>query len=31
VVAAIMTTFLCAATFRWIEFPFLYGSHKKPA
>ena len=28
---AIGTTGLCAATYRWIEFPFLSSSHKKPA
>jgi peptidoglycan/LPS O-acetylase OafA/YrhL len=31
IVTAIATTFLCAATYRWIEFPFLSTSHKKPA
>jgi peptidoglycan/LPS O-acetylase OafA/YrhL len=31
IVTAIATTLLCAATYRWIEFPFLSASHKKPA
>jgi len=30
IVTAIATTFLCAATYRWIELPFLSTSHKKP-
>jgi peptidoglycan/LPS O-acetylase OafA/YrhL len=30
-VTAIATTFLCATTYRWIEFPFLSTSHKKSA
>jgi hypothetical protein len=29
IVTAIATTFLCATTYRWIEFPFLSISHKK--
>ena len=29
IVTAIATIFLCAATYRWIEFPFLSISHKK--
>jgi hypothetical protein len=28
---AIATTLLCAATYRWIEFPFLSSSHKVKA
>jgi peptidoglycan/LPS O-acetylase OafA/YrhL len=31
IVTAITTTLLCATTYRWIEFPFLSTSHKKPA
>jgi peptidoglycan/LPS O-acetylase OafA/YrhL len=31
VVTAMATTLLCAATYRWIEFPFLSISHKKSA
>lgn len=31
IVTAMATTCLCAATYRWIEFPFLSTSHKKPA
>ena len=31
IVAAVTTTLLCAVTYRWIEFPFLSISHKKPA
>jgi peptidoglycan/LPS O-acetylase OafA/YrhL len=31
IVAAMATILLCAATYRWIEFPFLSTSHKKPA
>jgi peptidoglycan/LPS O-acetylase OafA/YrhL len=30
-VAAMGTTLLCAATYRWIEFPFISSSHKKSA
>ena len=30
-VAAMATTLLCSATYRWIEFPFISRSHKKPA
>jgi peptidoglycan/LPS O-acetylase OafA/YrhL len=26
---AIITTLICATTYRWIEFPFLSLSHKK--
>jgi peptidoglycan/LPS O-acetylase OafA/YrhL len=29
IVTAMATTLLCAATYRWIEFPFLSQSHKK--
>ncbi|MEI7806895.1 MAG: acyltransferase [Verrucomicrobiota bacterium] len=29
IITAIATTLLCAATYRWIEFPFLSISHKK--
>ncbi len=29
IATAIATTLLCAATYRWIEFPFLSKSHKK--
>lgn len=29
-ITAIATILLCAATYRWIEFPFLSISHKKP-
>lgn len=31
IVTAIATTLLCAVTYRWVEFPFLSISHKKPA
>jgi peptidoglycan/LPS O-acetylase OafA/YrhL len=31
IATAIATTLLCAATYRWIEFPFLSASHKKRA
>ena len=31
VLSGLMTTLLCAATYRWIEFPFLSISHRKPA
>jgi peptidoglycan/LPS O-acetylase OafA/YrhL len=31
VATAIAITLLCATTYRWIEFPFLSQSHKKPA
>jgi peptidoglycan/LPS O-acetylase OafA/YrhL len=31
IVTAIAITFLCAVTYRWIEFPFLSASHKKSA
>ena len=31
VVTAIATTCFCATTYRWIEFPFLSTSQKKPA
>lgn len=31
IVTAIATTLLCAATYRWIEYPFLSTSHKKSA
>jgi peptidoglycan/LPS O-acetylase OafA/YrhL len=31
IVIAITTVLLCAATYRWIEFPFLSRSHKNPA
>src|ERR1019366_1926994 len=31
IAAAIATTGLCAATYRWIEFPFLSSSHKTRA
>jgi peptidoglycan/LPS O-acetylase OafA/YrhL len=27
---AVASTLLCAVTYRWIEFPFLSRSHKKP-
>jgi peptidoglycan/LPS O-acetylase OafA/YrhL len=30
-VTAVGITFLCAATYRWIEFPFMSVSHKKNA
>jgi peptidoglycan/LPS O-acetylase OafA/YrhL len=30
VATAVATTLLCAATYRWIEFPFLSISHKRP-
>jgi peptidoglycan/LPS O-acetylase OafA/YrhL len=30
VATAVAITLLCAATYRWIEFPFLSQSHKKP-
>jgi peptidoglycan/LPS O-acetylase OafA/YrhL len=29
VATAVATTLLCAATYRWIEFPFLSASHRK--
>ena len=29
IATAVATTLLCAATYRWIEFPFLSVSHKK--
>jgi peptidoglycan/LPS O-acetylase OafA/YrhL len=29
-IVAIGTTVLCAMTYRWIEFPFLSASHKRP-
>ena len=30
IAAAVATTLLCAATYRWIEYPFLSISHKRP-
>jgi peptidoglycan/LPS O-acetylase OafA/YrhL len=30
IATAIPTTLICAATYRWIEFPFLSSSHKTP-
>ena len=30
IATAMATTLLCAATYRWIEFPFLSLSHKRP-
>jgi len=30
IITAVVITFLCAATYRWIEFPFLSISHKRP-
>jgi peptidoglycan/LPS O-acetylase OafA/YrhL len=30
IATAIATTLFCAATYRWIEFPFLSRSHKNP-